>query len=176
MSGLLHISQISFDRIEDLPSIMQLGMKLKCMIIDHDKVRLNAAQPAVIDTALMLYSWVFDEPATYVLLNMANCPKFACPQKTREIDCLHLPRDAGERTYRTQHQDPGAGARRHDQEPPESVRHGRGETETASTFCTPCYGETPKALYCLHAPKEACGHGWTTGSFLKGHAEVVHLE
>lgn len=40
MSGLLHISQISFDRIEDLPSIMQLGMKLKCMIIDHDKVRL----------------------------------------------------------------------------------------------------------------------------------------
>eukprot|EP00752_Nemacystus_decipiens_P017500 g15688.t1 len=38
MSGLLHISQISFDRIEDLPSIMQLGMKLKCMIIDHDKV------------------------------------------------------------------------------------------------------------------------------------------
>ena len=41
MSGLLHISQISFDRIEDLPSIMQLGMKLKCMIIDHDKVSLN---------------------------------------------------------------------------------------------------------------------------------------
>lgn len=40
MSGLLHISQISFDRIEDLPSIMQLGMKLKCMIIDHDKVRI----------------------------------------------------------------------------------------------------------------------------------------
>ena len=39
MSGLLHISQISFDRIEDLPSIMQMGMKLKCMIIDHDKVR-----------------------------------------------------------------------------------------------------------------------------------------
>ncbi|CAN0473425.1 unnamed protein product, partial [Laminaria digitata] len=38
MSGLLHISQISFDRIEDLPSIMQMGMKLKCMIIDHDKV------------------------------------------------------------------------------------------------------------------------------------------
>lgn len=43
MSGLLHISQISFDRIEDLPSIMQLGMKLKCMIIDHDKVRLKHA-------------------------------------------------------------------------------------------------------------------------------------
>lgn len=41
MSGLLHISQISFDRIEDLPSIMQMGMKIKCMIIDHDKVRLQ---------------------------------------------------------------------------------------------------------------------------------------
>lgn len=38
MSGLLHISQISFDRIEDLPSILQMGMPLKCMIIDHDKV------------------------------------------------------------------------------------------------------------------------------------------
>lgn len=39
MSGLLHISQISFDRIEDLPSILHMGMALKCMIIDHDKVR-----------------------------------------------------------------------------------------------------------------------------------------
>ncbi|CAM9471000.1 unnamed protein product [Discosporangium mesarthrocarpum] len=38
MSGLLHISQISFDRIEDLSAIVHMGMKLKCMIIDHDKV------------------------------------------------------------------------------------------------------------------------------------------
>lgn len=38
MSGLLHISQISFDRIEDLPSMLHMGMALKCMIIDHDKV------------------------------------------------------------------------------------------------------------------------------------------
>lgn len=38
MSGLLHISQISFDRIEDLPSILEIDMPLKCMIIDHDKV------------------------------------------------------------------------------------------------------------------------------------------
>lgn len=35
----------------------------------------------------------------------------------------------GERTHRAQHQDPGARAGRHDQEPPESVRHGRGETK-----------------------------------------------
>ena len=42
MSGLLHISQISFDRIEDLPSIMHMGMALKCMIIDHDKVSYNS--------------------------------------------------------------------------------------------------------------------------------------
>jgi small subunit ribosomal protein S1 len=38
MSGLLHISQISYDRIEDLSAIVQVGMKVKCMIIDHDKV------------------------------------------------------------------------------------------------------------------------------------------
>ena len=38
MSGLLHISQISYDRIEDLEKVLQPGMKIKCMIIDHDKV------------------------------------------------------------------------------------------------------------------------------------------
>jgi len=38
MSGLLHISQISYDRIDDLTQVLQQGMKLKCMIIDHDKV------------------------------------------------------------------------------------------------------------------------------------------
>jgi small subunit ribosomal protein S1 len=38
MSGLLHISQISYDRIEDLEKVMQPGMAVKCMIIDHDKV------------------------------------------------------------------------------------------------------------------------------------------
>jgi small subunit ribosomal protein S1 len=38
MSGLLHISQISYDRIEDLEKILQPGMQVKCMIIDHDKV------------------------------------------------------------------------------------------------------------------------------------------
>merc|ERR1719261_1520349 len=38
MSGLLHISQISYDRIEDLEKVMQPGMQVKCMIIDHDKV------------------------------------------------------------------------------------------------------------------------------------------
>jgi small subunit ribosomal protein S1 len=38
MSGLLHISQISYDRIDDLEKVLQPGMLVKCMIIDHDKV------------------------------------------------------------------------------------------------------------------------------------------
>jgi small subunit ribosomal protein S1 len=38
MSGLLHISQISYDRIDDLEKVLQPGMAIKCMIIDHDKV------------------------------------------------------------------------------------------------------------------------------------------
>lgn len=38
MSGLLHISQISCDRIEDLSSVIQMNTVIKCMIIDHDKV------------------------------------------------------------------------------------------------------------------------------------------
>lgn len=38
MSGLLHISQISMDRITDLEQVLQPGQKIKCMIIDHDKV------------------------------------------------------------------------------------------------------------------------------------------
>jgi len=37
MSGLLHISQISMDRINDLERVLQPGQKVKCMIIDHDK-------------------------------------------------------------------------------------------------------------------------------------------
>lgn len=37
MSGLLHISQISYDRISNLESVFQPGDKVKCMIIDHDK-------------------------------------------------------------------------------------------------------------------------------------------
>lgn len=38
MSGLLHISQISYDRIDDLEALFQVGDSVKCMIIDHDKV------------------------------------------------------------------------------------------------------------------------------------------
>jgi len=38
MSGLLHISQISYDRISNLEDVFQPGDKVKCMIIDHDKV------------------------------------------------------------------------------------------------------------------------------------------
>merc|ERR1712125_318453 len=38
MSGLLHISQISYDRIDDLERVFEMGDKVKCMIIDHDKL------------------------------------------------------------------------------------------------------------------------------------------
>jgi len=38
MSGLLHISQISYDHISDLERVLQPGLAIKCMIIDHDKV------------------------------------------------------------------------------------------------------------------------------------------
>lgn len=38
MSGLLHISQISHDRIQNLEDVLHPGMPIKCMIIDHDKV------------------------------------------------------------------------------------------------------------------------------------------
>jgi len=37
MSGLLHISQISYDRVEDLEATLATGMAIKCMVIDHDK-------------------------------------------------------------------------------------------------------------------------------------------
>jgi predicted RNA-binding protein with RPS1 domain len=38
MSGLLHITQISYDRIDDLKKVLHVGMKVKCMVLDHDKV------------------------------------------------------------------------------------------------------------------------------------------
>ncbi len=38
MSGLLHVSNISHDRIDDLEQVLQSGMSVKCMIIDHDKI------------------------------------------------------------------------------------------------------------------------------------------
>jgi small subunit ribosomal protein S1 len=37
MSGLLHISQISYDRVENLENSLAAGMAIKCMVIDHDK-------------------------------------------------------------------------------------------------------------------------------------------
>ena len=36
MSGLLHISQISYDRIDNLEEVLQVGDKIKCMIIDYN--------------------------------------------------------------------------------------------------------------------------------------------
>jgi small subunit ribosomal protein S1 len=38
MAGLLHISQISYDRIDNLEKLFTIGQKCKVMIIEHDKV------------------------------------------------------------------------------------------------------------------------------------------
>jgi small subunit ribosomal protein S1 len=38
ISGLLHISQISYDRVENIEATLTAGMEIKCMVIDHDKV------------------------------------------------------------------------------------------------------------------------------------------
>lgn len=37
MAGLLHISQISYDRIDNLENLFKIGQKCKVMIIEHDK-------------------------------------------------------------------------------------------------------------------------------------------
>ena len=37
LSGLLHISQISYDRVSDIEATLQTGMPLQCMILDYDK-------------------------------------------------------------------------------------------------------------------------------------------
>ena len=39
ISGLLHISQVSYDRIDDLEKVLAFNQMVKVMIIDHDKVR-----------------------------------------------------------------------------------------------------------------------------------------
>eukprot|EP01036_Dinobryon_divergens_P026537 gene26537-35204_t len=38
MAGLLHISQISYERIDNLDQLLSVGQKCKVMILDHDKV------------------------------------------------------------------------------------------------------------------------------------------
>lgn len=42
-AGLLHISQISFERIENLENIFTVGEKCKVMIIDHDRANNRVA-------------------------------------------------------------------------------------------------------------------------------------
>ena len=37
LSGLLHISQISYDRVTDIEQTLHEGMEVKCMILDYDK-------------------------------------------------------------------------------------------------------------------------------------------
>eukprot|EP00607_Mallomonas_marina_P006437 CAMPEP_0182427222 /NCGR_PEP_ID=MMETSP1167-20130531/15989_1 /TAXON_ID=2988 /ORGANISM="Mallomonas Sp, Strain CCMP3275" /LENGTH=380 /DNA_ID=CAMNT_0024609301 /DNA_START=186 /DNA_END=1328 /DNA_ORIENTATION=- len=43
MSGLLHISQISYDRVDNLEEVFSIGQTVKVMIIDHDKVNNRVA-------------------------------------------------------------------------------------------------------------------------------------
>lgn len=43
LAGLLHISQISYDRIENLESLFSIGQKCKVMILDYDRVNNRVA-------------------------------------------------------------------------------------------------------------------------------------
>jgi small subunit ribosomal protein S1 len=43
MAGLLHISQISYDRIDNLEKLFQIGQKCKVMILEHDKANSRVA-------------------------------------------------------------------------------------------------------------------------------------
>jgi len=43
MAGLLHISQISYDRIDNLEKLFQIGQKCKVMVIEHDKTQGRVA-------------------------------------------------------------------------------------------------------------------------------------
>lgn len=43
MAGLLHISQISYDRVENLENLFKIGQKCKVMILEHDKANGRVA-------------------------------------------------------------------------------------------------------------------------------------
>jgi small subunit ribosomal protein S1 len=43
MAGLLHISQISQDRVENLENLFKIGQKCKVMILEHDKANGRVA-------------------------------------------------------------------------------------------------------------------------------------
>jgi len=43
MAGLLHISQISYDRVDNLETLFTVGQKCKVMILDHDKANGRVA-------------------------------------------------------------------------------------------------------------------------------------
>eukprot|EP01036_Dinobryon_divergens_P047177 gene47177-63199_t len=43
MSGLLHISQISYDRVDNLEGVFTIGQAVKVMVIDHDKMNNRVA-------------------------------------------------------------------------------------------------------------------------------------
>merc|ERR1712176_1455405 len=42
---IIHISQISYDRVENLEATLAAGMAIKCMVIDHDKAAGRIALP-----------------------------------------------------------------------------------------------------------------------------------
>ena len=43
VAGLLHISQISYDRIDNLESLFTIGQRCKVMILEHDKANGRVA-------------------------------------------------------------------------------------------------------------------------------------
>jgi len=42
-NGLLHISQISSERVDNLETLFSVGQKVKVMILDHDKINGRVA-------------------------------------------------------------------------------------------------------------------------------------
>lgn len=42
-AGLLHISQISYDRVDNLEELFKIGQRMKVMILEHDKVKGRVA-------------------------------------------------------------------------------------------------------------------------------------
>ncbi len=104
VSGLLHISQISYDRIEDLNTVLTANSIIKCMIIDHDKVRRG-----LLERCVGAFSFVSGKFAT--------SPPALWPSAW----------GSGERAHCAVDENPGARAGGHDQEPQDGLRDGRAD-------------------------------------------------
>jgi len=43
MAGLLHISQISYDRVDNVENIFKIGQRVKVLVMDHDRLNNRVA-------------------------------------------------------------------------------------------------------------------------------------